>query len=276
MPRQRNLGTDAMASNSEYPRPAQLWQVPVLLVALALFAAAAYLFINPTSGVSIDQKIEVARTYLKYNRPEAALDQLNRLISTEKLSPENEAKIHLLLAQSLDDAQKLHHISVATNYQRIVEQTRLALAGGIKADPEIYRRLGESYEAMNQPLDALDNYRRAMAMDPRRSPNLQRKVIELQLQQPDLGPAEGSIEDYLKDPKLADSERAWALQQKSKLLMSRGSYVDARSLLSESVHLALDPSMQGEGNYRLGVCSWKLGENAEAERLLPYTCPAIR
>lgn len=257
-----------MASSRAYPRLGQLWQVPVLLIALALFAAAAYLFVNPSSGISIEQKIDVARAYLKYGRPEAALDQLNRLISTEKLSPESEAKIHLLLAQSLDDAQKQHHISVATNFQAIIEQTRLALAGGTKADPDIYKRLGESYEALDQPTDALDNYRRAMSMDPRRFPNLQRKVIELQLQQPDVGPVEASIEDYLKDPKLADSERAWALQQKSKLLISRGSYVDARSLLAESVRLAIDPAVQGEGNYRLGLCMWKLGENAESERLL--------
>lgn len=261
-------GMEAMAFGRENPRLAQLWQFPLLLISLGLFGAAAYLFINPGPGLTIDQKIEVARLYLKFNRPEAALDQLNKLITTDKLSPQNEARIHLMLAESLEDAQKLHHISIAANHQRIIEQTRLALGGGMTADAEIYRRLGESYEALNQTTDALESYRHAMAMDPRRSPNLQRKVIELQLTQPDLAPAEASIEDYLKDEKLADSERAWALEQKSTLLMGRGSYADAKSLLNQALRLSTDPAAQGEANYRLGCCALKLGDSAEAERLL--------
>lgn len=257
-----------MAFSRANPRLAQLWQFPLLLLSVGLFGAAAYLFINPGPGLTIEQKIEVARIYLKFNRPEAALDQLNKLVITDKLSPQNEARIHLMLAESLDDAQKRHHLSIAANHRRIVEQTRLALSGGAKADPEVYRRLGESYEALNQTTDALESYRHAMAMDPRRFPNLQRKVIELQLTQSDLAPAESSIEEYLKDEKLADSERAWALEQKSVLLMSRGSYADAKSLLNQSLRLAPDPAAQGEANYRLGYCAWKLGDSAEAERLL--------
>ena len=257
-----------MASGRANPRLAHLWQVPLLLVSLGLFGTAGYLFINPGSGLTIDQKIDVARTYLKFNRPEAALDHLNRLITTEKLTPAGEAKIHLLLAQSLEDAQKLHHVSVTTNHQRIIEQSRLALAGGAPADADVYRRIGESYEALDKPTDALENYRRAMAMDPRRFPNLQRKVIELQLVQPDTGPAEGSIEEYLKNEKLTDSERAWGLQQKAQLLITRSSYADAKSLLNESIRLVTDPTAQGEANYRLGYCTWKLGDSAEAERIL--------
>jgi tetratricopeptide (TPR) repeat protein len=261
-------GTEAMASSYAYPRLARLWQLPLLLLSLALFGASAYLFINPAPALTIDQKIDLARTFLKFNRPEAALDQLNKLITTEKLSPQNEARIHMMLAESLEDAQRLRHISISANHRRIIEQTRLALAGGEKADPDVYRRVGESYEALGQTTDALEAYRHAMAMDPRRFPNLQRKVIELQLTLPDPSVADASVEDYLKDPKLADAERAWALQQKSKLLIARGSYADAKSLLTESARLAVDPAVQGEANYRLGYCAWKTGNSAEAERLV--------
>src|SRR5258708_7096759 len=165
---------EAMASGRANPRLAHLWQVPLLLISLGLFGTAGYLFINPSSGLTIDQKIDVARTYLKFNRPEAALDHLNRLITTEKLTPASEAKIHLLLAQSLEDAQKLHHVSVSTNHQRIIEQSRLALAGGAPADADVYRRIGQSYEALGKPTEDLENYRRALPIGPRRLPNLQR------------------------------------------------------------------------------------------------------
>ena len=257
-----------MASASANPRLAHLWQLPLLIISVGLFGTAAYLFINPGHGLTLEQKIQAARVYLNYNRPEAALDQLNHLLTTEKLAPSNESKVHLLLAEAIEQAQHLHHVSVATNHQQIVEQTRLALAQGAKPDPDTYRRLGESYEALAQPADALESYRRAMAMDPRRFPHLQRKVIELQLVQPDTAPAEASIEEYLKEPKLADSERAWGLRQKARLLIDRGSFIDAKALLDESLRFSTDSPSQGEANYWLGYCTWKLGDVPEAERTL--------
>jgi tetratricopeptide (TPR) repeat protein len=257
-----------MAFSRENPRLAQLWQLPLLVLSLGLFGAAAYLFVNSGPRLTSDQKIDFARLYLKYGRPEAALDQLNTLLLTDRLAPDNEGKVHLLLAESLAEAQKQHHISIASNHQRIIEQTRLAMGLGIKPDADVYVRDGESHEALNQPREALEDYRRAMAMDPRRFPNLQRRVIELQLAQPDSFAAEASIDEYLKGAKLTDTEKAWAMQQKARLLIDAARYTDAKLLLSESVKLASDKATLGEANYDLALCVLKLGDPAEAERLL--------
>ena len=81
---------------------ARLWQAPLLLLSLGLFGYAAYLFIDPQPGLTIDQKIDIARVYLKNERPEAAIEQLNRLLTTEKLPRESEATIHLLLAEGIE------------------------------------------------------------------------------------------------------------------------------------------------------------------------------
>ena len=47
-----------------------------------------------------------------------------------------------MLAESLDMAQKQQKLSIAANYSRIIEQTQLGLAGGVKPDFAIYKRLG--------------------------------------------------------------------------------------------------------------------------------------
>ena len=47
-------GTEAMAFSRANPRLAQLWQLPLLVVSLGLFGAAAYLFINPGPGLTIE------------------------------------------------------------------------------------------------------------------------------------------------------------------------------------------------------------------------------
>src|SRR5262249_32601445 len=155
----------------------------------SLFGYAAWLFIDPQPGLSVDQKLQLARKYLENERPKAALELLNKVLTTDKLENSSEGQVHIMLAESLDMAQKQQKLNIAANYARIVEQTQLGLAGGVKPDFKIYRRLGESYEALEKPAQALDSYRKAMALDPDKTLAIQRKVIDLQLAQDDPTPA---------------------------------------------------------------------------------------
>lgn len=246
----------------------QLWQLPLLLLSLGLFSYAAYLFIEPKPGLTIAQRIDLARDYLGHGRPSAAISQLNQIVSSEKLLRGDEAQIHLLLAESIEAAQRQQKLDLPTHHERIVEETNIALSQGVKPQADIYRRLGDSYEGLGRPADALENYRRAMALDPARALSLQRRVIELQLTLADLGPAEASLEAYLKDERLVEAERAWALGKRAQLLVDRGSFIEARALLGEALKSDSEQIAQGQYQYGLGYCAWKLGETAEAERLL--------
>src|SRR5688500_10142190 len=42
----------------------RLWQMPMLVFSVALFGVAAWLFIDPKPGLTIDQKIATAETFL--------------------------------------------------------------------------------------------------------------------------------------------------------------------------------------------------------------------
>ena len=249
-------------------RLAQLWQLPLLLVSLGLFAYAAYLFIDPKPGLSVERRIEFAEAYLRHGRPDAAVDQLNKLLGSEKLARDTEARVHLLLAECIESAQKLAKLDLDANHEKIIEQSRIALTQGVKPEAEIYRRLGDSYRSLNRTAEALENYRRAIAMDAARALALQRKVIELQLAQADTGPAEASLEEYLRLEGITDAERAWALGRRAEILTNRGDYPAARALLGEARRFDGDPVAQGEIHYGLGYCAWKLKDLKEAERLL--------
>src|SRR6185503_1629494 len=108
-----------------------------------------------------------------------------------------------------------------------------------------------------KPIDAVSQYRQAIAMDPARSLRLQRKVIDLQLATNDWAPAESSIDAFLASSEIADTERAWALLVKSQLLIDRRDYAGATTLLDQALKLDNDPVAAAEANYRLGVCAWK-------------------
>lgn len=266
--------------------------MPMLVVSLGLFGYAAYLFIDPKFGATIAERIEVAEALVKNSRFDAALDVCNALLATGKLTPPQEAHVHLLLAQILEGAQKQRHIHLASNFKRIIEQTRLAIAGGEKGTSDVYRRLGDSQEAIDHPDEALDSYQKAVALDPNHSPVLQRKVIELQLAQGDTASAQASIETYLKSRGLSKSDRAWALIEKAQALAKQGFFADAKPILLEALKADPDPAplhigplrlgvsigtvqptrrrevARGTANYWLGYCMWKLGDAAEAERVL--------
>src|SRR5205814_2316678 len=209
-----------------------------------------------------------ARAYLSQERPKAAMEELDETLVREKRKPQSKGRVHLMLAEALEMAQKEKKINIAANHARIIEQTRLASGSGIKLDSNAFRRLAESYEALGKLVDALDNYRRAMALDASHSLALQRKVIDLQLVQDDPSSAENTIDDYLNSAGLTNAERAWATGEKAQLLVDRGKYLDARTLLNQSLQLEIDPVAQGTLNYRLGYCAFRLGDNAEAERYL--------
>jgi tetratricopeptide (TPR) repeat protein len=262
---------DAMASQrstAHSAKLAQLWQLPLLLLSLSLFGYAAYLFIDPQPGLTIDQKLDIARKYLDNERPKASLELLNKILTTDKLESDAQGRVHIMLAESLDMAQKQQKLHIAANYARIIEQTQLALARGVKGDFKIYQRLGESYEALNKTAQALDAYRRAMAMDPDKTLAIQRKVIDLQLAQEDPSPAEGTIEEYLKNKAITNAERAWAIGEKAQILTDEGKFLEARQLLASALTLEIDTVAMGTLNYRLGYAAFRLGDQAEAERYL--------
>lgn len=270
MDARRTTGEDS--SDSSKNRRDRFWQFPLLLLSLGLFGYAAYLFINPKPRLTVAQRIDRDEALLHNDRPDTARADLLQILAPGKLTPENEARARLLLARVIDAEQRQKNLSTASNYGQIIQHTKAAVSLGAKPDADDYRRLGESYEALDRNADALESYRRAVALDPNRSPKLRRKVIELQLEKGDNTAAEAGLDDYLKDAAVhgavTAAERGWAMGQKSKLLADRGAFAEARALLAEALKLDTDPAAQGEVYYRLGYCAWKLGEAAEAERLL--------
>lgn len=255
-----------------------LWQVPLLIGSLGLFGYAAYLFIDPKAGPSIDEKINVARTYLGQERPDAALEYLNRLLSSEKLDKLHEGQVHLMLAEGLAavEGQKDAKYKVPRRHEQIIEQTRLALASNITTTYEIERRVAESYEALHKSTEALKHYRTAMAMDPEHSIRMHRKIVDLQLNEDDPDAAAASLEEYLGRHDLTDSERAWALGEQAHLKIDHGNFAEARALLAQAAKLSSDPVDLGQNNFWLGYCAWKLDDTEEAERFLRLSRDQMR
>jgi len=259
-------------------RLAQLWQLPLLILSLSLFGYAAYLFIDPRPGPTVEQRVEAAETMLRADRPRAAVEQLNELLNTEKPDPMAEGRIHLLLGQALAQVQKLEKFSVADNHLAIIEQTKLAIQLGVRADADMHQRIADSYAALKRPAEAIANWRQAIMLEPARTLSLQRRIAELQVSYEDLAGAAVTLESYLSARDLARNERAWGLRELARIQVEANNFTEARDLLTKAV--ALLPEQpgastqnaerleRGQIDYYLGYCAWKLGQTQEAERHL--------
>src|SRR5205823_4929140 len=133
----------------------------------------------------------------------------------------------------------------------------------------VYKRLGESFQALGRSVEAIKNYREALRADPKQTIAMEKRIIEIQANMDDRAPESLTIEDYLSHAELSVTERAWAQGEMAHLLIDRGNFSEARSLLNQALKIgANDPVQQGVAHYWLGYCSYKLGENEEAERFL--------
>src|SRR5688572_6022090 len=150
-------------------RLSHLWQLPLLFISVVLFVAAAVIFVEARPEITLNQKLAAARAYLRDDRADAAVESISRLMSAEKFPREIEGQVHLALAEALDASQKQRQQSVPAVHLKIIEQTQIALSQGVQPSGEIHRRMGESLEALGKPVEAVGQYRQAIAMDPARA-----------------------------------------------------------------------------------------------------------
>jgi tetratricopeptide (TPR) repeat protein len=251
-------------------KPGQLWQLPLLIFSLLLFGYAAYLFIDPKPGPTPDDRIAEARSYLAQDRPDAAIQVLNKLLAGGQLTKKRQGTSHLLVATAIEQYQKARATNLVANHENIVLQTQRALQCDIDIGVDGFRRLAESYEALNKRKDALANYRRALALDVNRQLKLHRKVIELLLDDNQPASASRELDDYLAIKDLTDAERSWALGLQGQLAIDDLRFAEARALLDQAAKLAegTDKSHQGEIAFRNGYAALKLNQPEEAERQL--------
>src|SRR6202050_2169626 len=170
-----------MARRRAALRLSEIWQFPLFLVSLGLFGIAAYLLITARPRATVDQKIDVAVKYLKLDRPQAAIEQLNRILETETLAAPKEGLIHILLGQAIAAGQQQMNLSIPENYRRVIEQTELGMTQGAAADSAAHARLADSYAALGQTPTAEQQLHIAIGMDSDHSLPLRRELVGFQI-----------------------------------------------------------------------------------------------
>ncbi len=255
------------------PPLAGLWQVPLLIVSLALFGVAGYLFINPQPGPGLGEQIERSRRDIKAERYDAAIGRLGDLLDVAAESPD-EPEIRLLIAEALDRAmRRSRRVESPASHRRIIEETRRAVEAGATETPVVADRVARSYEALAVPDRAAAHWRTAVRMleesgAAEEAVPMRRSTVEMLIANGKLVSAAEALKSMLEVERLASDERAWALGELARISVDTGDPDAAMPLLAEALSLSPDESIQGQVNFRLGYAAWKLGDRAGAEGYL--------
>jgi TolA-binding protein len=251
------------------PQFRQLWQWPLLLLSVGLLAVAGWQLVNPTPAWGVGQKLALGRQLIDNGRHLDAIDQINgTLAASDNLDPTDQAALHLLLAEALDGGQESLGIDNPANRQRIVEQTEEALRLGAQPDAVMLERLADSHHALGNTRAAADAYGRGVVLDPDRAPTLRKKLIDLHLAADEPGPARAVIAEYVADPGVKASGRAWAAGALADLLLDEGDPIAARAELERAGRLSDEPQVRGIVHLKLGEAAYRLNELKNAENEL--------
>ena len=246
----------------------ELWQWPLLIVALTAFAASAWVFIDPAPAWGVGQKLALGRDLIDHGRHLDAIDQLNATLDTRDLAPDDQAAVHLLLAEALDEGQRAMGLDNPANHRRIVAQTREALALGAEPEAGALERMADSLRAVGEVDDAAEEYRRALVLDATRGPAVRKKLVEMLLADGQTGQARGEVQAYRQTPGISPSEQAWASGALADVLLDEGDVVGARAELERAKNLSPEPAVRGIVHLKLGDAAYKLGELRAAENEL--------
>ncbi|MEL7237611.1 MAG: tetratricopeptide repeat protein, partial [Planctomycetota bacterium] len=265
--------TPASPTKAPAPKLGQLWQMPLLIVSLALFTLAAYLFIDPQPAAGFDEQLARVRRDLGDARYTAAIGRLDDLLKLPA-ADEKLAEANLLLAEALDrQIARDRRTENPETHRRIVESTQSAYSGGVMPTALSTDRQARSHAALGEVDEATREWHHAvdlieMTGDPASGTPMRRSAIDLLIDHDRTGSAATELREYLDIPGLAADERAWALGELARLEIDAGRFDAGRSLLAEAMSSGADPSIQGQISYRLGYLAWKQGNPQQAERYL--------
>ncbi|MCC6660100.1 MAG: tetratricopeptide repeat protein [Phycisphaerales bacterium] len=236
------------------------WQLPALGLATALLLAgvAAAVLIKPKPDYT-GQLAEVARL-IDREQYRQALELLNGRIlpylDAGALPKEFAPQFHLLRGRAIYLGQKEAGINLPVNHENIVAEYLDGEQAGAVLDARDTYFLGDTYIALGKLDRAKVRLEQLPESEHLRRGQLLKRMIDARMDvpAPDVVATLALLGEFLKDPELGISDKAWALARQGNLLVRQGYADEAIAKLLRSM-----PGMMQAGPVALGELYLLLG-----------------
>lgn len=235
------------------PGGRDLWQVPVLLGAVALLIGGLSMWIGSAPGHDYPGALDSVEAMIERQEYDRAMAMLNgpirEHIGDEGVAPETLTRFYVLRADALYLAQKQQGLDVDANNTRIIENYEAARSrSGAPLPPMQVARLSNTLVSLGRVPDALREIAKIGDTSPELRHDLFKRIIELGLKRDATASQRSLASDLLAqlrgDPGASDATRFWTVIRLTRMSLASGNPEDAvRRLLPEMQRIdsRLDP-----------------------------------
>jgi len=265
--------SDARQGDAARRSRRDLWQVPVLILGVALVIGGLLTARIVTPGHDFDGALDDAEALIRREEPQAALEILNESIRPHLDDPEatteHRRRFHLLRGDAIFAGQDEVNAHNDVNAKAAIAEYEAARALLAKLDSVRMAAYVESLIQLDRLGDALDWIHEIPPGDPARR-RLIRSLVERQLASEDASYEEtlALLEELAPQADLKPEERAWIAARQAELRLKAGFAEEAMEELLRSMQRlpAMDGRSEADLYLMLARLYFDLGRMADARR----------
>lgn len=249
-------------------RAASRWQIPLLVVSLALLAGA-FLRVRPAATkLPPEEAVRRLSTLVSGEFYDHAIKFGDRLLVGEKYAGADRAAVHLQLGRARYGLASDRSVRTGTIGRQILEHYQHAAAHAQKLTANDYTNMGRAFEWQRQFGGALEQYEKALELGFPRPLNLRRHMLSLILEKIDTPPERCNelVDRFLAD--VGDDRldlRLWAIERKLDLLEALDRFDEATTLLTRHRDSFQSSDLHDRFSYLEAWLLYKAGHFDEAE-----------
>lgn len=246
------------------------WQIPLLVLSLALLGLGIWRLRPQAKPPSFESLRDQARLLVKAEAYEEASKHVETMLGDPQWSPEQKRQLHRLMADAIFQYESRNAVHGPGNCRRILKHLDAALAPGETTDAITHYRRALTREWLNQPAEAVAEYRQALTLGIDKPWDIRQRVIQLRRMVGDLQGTEfqQELEAFLATSDAPVALQFWAAERQLELLNEQSKHAEAEQFLADHAALFAHSTWRQPYDYLRALVWHHLGRDEDAERLL--------
>jgi tetratricopeptide (TPR) repeat protein len=268
--------SDSIMSSGWRSRFAGRWQIPLLLASCAAFGWGLYRVRPEPPVVTFAEQLDQVRALQEAGLYLEASQAAEAMLSAPERSAAEQRQLHRLLADVIFESERGASVRTPVNIERLIRHYRLSVESLDRLDAEGHRRLGQAWEWLGRPWEAIRAYRQALARHVPDSVALRRRILELQLVHG--APADEAVAkeldgflDLVRDDPGAVEHLLWAAQRRLEIFFGADQPDAAEAFLAglaPSIERAATDRERNQYEFLVAQALFYQGRYEDAERTL--------
>jgi len=246
------------------------WQVPLLLVSLALLAVGIWRLRPGPRVPTFEQLLGDVTALTRSGLYPEASKYAEELLAAPERTPDQRRRLHRALAEIIFLYEQGNIVHGRGNCERIINHSTLSVIEGESFDAEMHRMRAMAFEWLQQPQGALTEYRQAVEKGVADAWGIRKRIVEIRRSESSLSEDElhTLFGEFLTGENVGQELQFWAALQKVELYGRQGDHATAERFLADNAARFRGSAYAGQLDYLQALAWYHLGRADDAERLL--------